>query len=397
MRVAIIGGGILGISLGLAALRSIPNSRVTLIEKESSTGKHASSRNSGVLHSGVYYSADSLKAKFSVSGNEALRALVANHGLPILKTGKLILNNRTESTAALEALAARGIANGVKLQLLEEKVLREFDQRAITQGAFIHVESTAVSSPTAVLEALLKEYELLGGALITSRRIDHLVERSSGEIAIPGIEADLVINAAGAGALRLAQSIGVGQEYLSTPFLGLYWSTSQPQINLQYPIYPIPHPIDPFLGVHLTPTIDSRVKIGPTAIPVLGKEQYGPFMGWNMSDAVESLRAFGRLAAGQHHSLTRMILSELPKFMRSKVVRDAAQLHRGALDVRDWRPHPGGIRAQLIDSDGLLVQDFIVREKSNSLHVLNSVSPGWTSAIPFAQWIFDTYIQTGKN
>jgi L-2-hydroxyglutarate oxidase LhgO len=144
--------------------------------------------------------------------------------------------------------------------------------------------------------------------------------------------------------------------------------------------------------VHLTPTVSGLTKIGPTAIPVLGREQYTLFSAFKPSDSLESVRALSRIALGKKHSLVSMIASELPKFIRSNMVREAVQLFDGVGKVRGWQAVPGGIRAQLVNAEGELVQDFMVEKSDGIVHVLNAVSPGWTSALPFGRWIVDNFV-----
>jgi L-2-hydroxyglutarate oxidase LhgO len=150
--------------------------------------------------------------------------------------------------------------------------------------------------------------------------------------------------------------------------------------------------MNPFLGVHLTPTPYGHTKIGPSAIPVLGKEQYRWNEGFSLLDLAESSRAYTRIALGRSHSLKQMIKNELPKFFLATMLKEANKLFSGVASVQEWKAIPGGIRAQLVDKNGTLVQDFVLEKTSTSVHVLNAVSPGWTSAIPFGRWIVEEHI-----
>jgi len=390
MRIAIVGGGIVGIAIGLAALQR-GFSDVTIFDKESKAGVHASSRNSGVIHSGIYYDSDSLKARFSIEGNEELRKLCHEDGIPIIDSGKLILSRDNKSEALLTQLMNRAEANGVAATRYSCEELKNFEKRAKTFESFIHVHRTAVSSPEGVVNALRSRFDNLGGQWQLNTKIeDTEALKSAKESRYGGY--DLVINASGAESLRLAKKVGLGSDLLTIPFLGLYWSVSSETVPLSIPLYPTPHPINPFLGVHLTPTVLGNTKIGPTAIPVLGREQYSLLKGVRLDESVEALAALARIGFGKRHSLTALISSELPKFARSFMIQEAADLFQGLDTIKGWRAHPGGIRAQLVNKEGHLMQDFIVEKQDRTIHVLNAVSPGWTSALPFGRWILDNYV-----
>lgn len=396
MRVAIVGGGIVGLSIGLACLEKKLGT-VTIFEKETEPGLHASRRNSGVLHSGIYYDSDSLKARFSIEGNEELRRLCHNAGIPILESGKLILSQNYESEKFLTKLMERSVANGVNAERKPKRELSSIEPNAITYESFIHVKSTAVSDPVGVFEVLQRRFEELGGKWSLNNHVEKVENYESNSPCINGQRYSILINAAGGNSVSLAKSMGAGLNFYTTPFLGLYWGVNAIDLPLRMPIYPTPHPINPFLGVHLTPTIKGLTKIGPTAIPVLGIEQYSLFQGFNWHNLIESVSALSRIGMGSKHSLLKMIGSEVPKFARSFMVSEASKLHSTVGRVKGWKALPGGIRAQLVTREGQLVQDFIVERKENVVHVLNAVSPGWTSAIPFGRWVVEKYIEGSEE
>jgi (S)-2-hydroxyglutarate dehydrogenase len=394
LKIGIIGGGIVGIAIGLAAFQRGFRD-VTIFDKESKAGMHASSRNSGVIHSGIYYDSDSLKARFSIEGNEELRKLCFDEGIPIIDSGKLILSRDTKSEDLLTQLMFRAEANGVIATRYSSEELRRFEEKARTFNTFIHVKKTAVSSPEGVLSALRSRFDNLGGQWQLNTRVESAEAlNSSKESRYGGF--DLVINAAGSESLRLAKKLGLGSDLLTIPFLGLYWAVSSETLPLTIPLYPTPHPINPFLGVHLTPSVKGQTKIGPTAIPVLGREQYSFFRGIKLGESLEAIAALGRIGLGKRHSLSALISSELPKFARSFMIQEASHLMYGLDTIRGWHASPGGIRAQLVNKEGHLMQDFIVIKQDKTIHVLNAVSPGWTSALPFGRWIFENYVVGDK-
>jgi L-2-hydroxyglutarate oxidase LhgO len=153
-------------------------------------------------------------------------------------------------------------------------------------------------------------------------------------------------------------------------------------------IYPVPHPINPFLGVHFTLTLNNKVKIGPTAIPIFGKEQYSITSKLNAKELIQTFQGIYALIRGDKHSFTELIKTEWPKFYKKRLVKESSRIVPAAINVKSWENSKSGIRSQLVDlKNGELVQDFVVKRYLNSIHVLNAVSPGWTSALPFGRYI----------
>jgi L-2-hydroxyglutarate oxidase LhgO len=389
----ILGAGAVGISIGIAFLEDFPGSTVVIADKEDQIGKHASGRNSGVLHAGFYYSPESLKAKFCREGNMALRALVKKHGIPLREVGKVVVTRNEEEDARLESLFQRGLHNQVELELLDESELSKYEPLAVTKNRFLWSPTTAVSDPGLVIAALRKEFEKLGGKIHLTERINLKVSGNEVQDSNNKYDSKFIVNAAGAQADRISREIDVGLDYAMLPFMGVYRYTTQDQLSLKRLVYPVPHPLNPFLGVHFTLTVDGLVKIGPTAIPIVGREQYSIREGWSIVDSVQAVKSAAALIKGESHNLGSILKSEWPKIMLSKLVQESAELVPTAIGVKNWKKKPPGIRAQLVHlPSGRLEQDFVVRRHLNSVHVLNAVSPGWTSAIPFGKWLVAEYL-----
>jgi len=389
----ILGAGAVGISIGIAYLEDFPGSTVVIADKEDQIGKHASGRNSGVLHAGFYYSPESLKAKFCREGNMALRALVKKHGIPLREVGKVVVTRNEEEDARLESLFQRGLHNKVELELLDESQLSKYEPLAVTKNRFLWSPTTAVSEPGLVIAALRKEFEKLGGKIHLTERINLKVSGNEIQDSNNKYDSKLIVNAAGAQADRISREIDVGLDYAMLPFMGVYRYTRQDQLSLKRLVYPVPHALNPFLGVHFTVTVDGLVKIGPTAIPIVGREQYSIREGWSIVDSVQAVKSAAALVKGESHNLGSILKSEWPKIMLSKLVQESAELVPTAIGVKNWKKKPPGIRAQLVHlPSGKLEQDFVVRRYLNSVHVLNAVSPGWTSAIPFGKWLVAEYL-----
>ena len=389
----ILGAGAVGISIGIAYLKAFPGTRVVIADKEDQIGKHASGRNSGVLHAGFYYSPESLKAKFCREGNIALRTLAKKHAIPVHEVGKVVVTRNLEEDSRLELLFERGTQNGVELELLEESVLPKYEPLAVTTNRFLWSPTTAVSDPKLIITALCQEFESLGGKIHLTERIKLKISGNEVQDSHNKYDSKLIVNAAGAQADRISREINVGLDYAMLPFMGVYRFTRQDHLPLKRLVYPVPHPLNPFLGVHFTLTVDGLVKIGPTAIPIIGREQYSAREGWSSLDAIQAVKGAVALVKGESHNFASILKSEWPKIMLSKLVKESAELVPSAIEVKNWKKKPPGIRAQLVHlPSGKLEQDFVVRKYLNSVHVLNAVSPGWTSAIPFGKWLVENHL-----
>jgi L-2-hydroxyglutarate oxidase LhgO len=386
--VLILGGGVIGLSTGIALLQGQPSLKVIIAEKEDRLARHASGRNSGVLHAGFYYSPDSLKAKFCREGNNELRILATKYNIPVREVGKVVVTRNDDENKRLEMLFERGIKNGVDLEIHEVSRLNNYEPLAITHERFLWSPTTAVSDPKAIMEAMRQEFSALGGRIdfnvkIQLAQIGNEVRDSAGIY-----DAKHIINAAGAQADRISRSVGVGNEYAMLPFMGVYRATEEKNLPLQRLVYPVPHPINPFLGVHFTLTVDHKVKIGPTAIPIAGREQYSFLSGWSGTDIGQALKGITSLIKGDAHDFGAILKTEWPKIIQTMLVKESTELVPTANTVRNWHRKPPGIRAQLVHlPSGKLEQDFVVQSVANSTHILNAVSPGWTSAMPFGRWI----------
>jgi (S)-2-hydroxyglutarate dehydrogenase len=384
----IIGAGAIGVATGIALLEENPRLKILIAEKELEIGKHASGRNSGVIHAGFYYSPDSLKAKFCKEGNAELKKLATKHDIPVRQIGKVVVVRNELESQRLGELFNRGVKNGIDIELLEAKYLRNFEPLAVTFEQFIWSPTTAVSDPKSILNAMKSEFESRGGSIVTGFKVS-LKKHNSELIDTSGnFSAKFFINAAGAQSDRIARNVGVGLDYAMVPFMGVYRVTNESNLPLRTLVYPVPHPINPFLGVHFTLTTDGKIKIGPTAIPTIGREQYSLTNGWSLSDLYQTIIGTGSLIKGNAHSMTDMIRSEMPKLFESIIVKESKQLVPLAGTVKKWSKKPPGIRAQLVHiPTGKLEQDFKVVKFLNSVHILNAVSPGWTCSVPFGRYV----------
>ena len=387
--VAVIGGGIVGLALADAWLAAHPGSQVLVLDKEERLAEHASGRNSGVLHAGFYYAPDSLKAQLTRRGNQMLRAFCEERGVPVREVGKVVVSTSSEQVPQLDELYARGQANGVPLEMVDEAGLRQLEPLARTYERALWSPSTAVADPVAVVEALAARVRERGGEV---RLGTPVVEAGPGWIRTPyqRIEVGHTINAAGLYADRVARWFGVGEDYAMLPFKGLYWYSNWPAGRLQRHVYPVPDPRNPFLGVHLTVTVSGRAKVGPTAIPSLWREDYRGVRGIRPSEMASIAKLYPRFLRSPHHDVPGLVRTELPKYSRRYLVAQASALVP-SVSAQDFRERGRvGVRAQLLHvPSGRLEMDFVVRPGERSTHVLNAVSPAWTSSLAMAEWIVE--------
>ncbi len=360
--VLIIGAGVIGLSIGIALFESKPNLKVIIVEKENSIAKHASGRNLGVLHAGFYYSPDFLKAKFCRQGNFEFKKLARENHVLLREVGKIVVSKNELENEKLSQLLARGIDNGVDLEILNKKELSKLEPLAVTFERFLWSPTTAVVDTKAMNQVLLHKFLKLGGNLNLEEEIT--LRTSDGEIidVLGKYKAKHFINAAGAYADKISRSVGVGLDYAMLPFLGLYRSIEEKNLPLQKLVYPVPHPINPFLGVHFTLTIDNKIKIGPTAIPITGREQYSPREGWSISDTAQSLKAMYSLISEKSHKFGEVLRSEWPNLIQFNLIHEGSRLMPSAINTTGWKKKPASIRAQLVHlPTGRLEQDFVVR------------------------------------
>ncbi len=387
--ILVIGGGIVGLTVVRELLRRGAEN-VFLIEKEAAPGKHASGRNSGVLHAGVYYTPDTFKAKFCVEGNRRMKEYCREKGLPLLETGKVIVTREASELSVLEELARRGRANGIELMEIGTQELKEIEPHAKTYEKALFSPNTSVVDPIKILQALENEVSSSGRVVIRyNTAFIGLSRGRSVATTIGRVTFNRMINAAGAYSDFVAQAFGTGCEYRILPFKGTYKKLRPEAAHLvRTSIYPVPDLRNPFLGVHFTRGVYGEVTIGPTAIPALGRENYGFFRGVGR----ESLGILFRDAVlfCADPSFRAVALAEAKKYSPFVFAAEAARLVP-AVKQRDIIPcSKVGIRPQLVDwRKKRLVGDFVVLKDGDAVHVLNAISPAFTSVMPFAEYVVD--------
>jgi len=381
-RIIVVGGGIVG--LATARHLALLGHGVTLLEKEADLARHQSGRNSGVVHAGLSYPPGSHKAVLAVRGCASMRRYAEERDLAYCNTGKLVVATSRDEVPALERLAERAAANGVPVSLVGAEEAREHEPHVAGVG-WLWVESSGIVDYPAVCGSLAAELTAAGaeirlsttflGARSDSRSVR--VSTSRGDL-----EADALVTCAGLYADRAARLSGVDPEVRIVPFRGEYFDLSPAAADLvRGLVYPVPDPRFPFLGVHLTRSVHGGVHLGPNAVLATAREGYTRGdVDWRDLRDVVSWPGWWRLAARHWRPGTAELARSLS---RRAFARSASRLVPG-IAAADLRPAPAGVRAQAVRRDGALVDDFLVRQASRQLHVLNAPSPAATASLEIA-------------
>ncbi|MGW7366094.1 L-2-hydroxyglutarate oxidase [Streptomyces sp. NPDC054841] len=382
--VLVIGGGIVGLSTAYALTRAAPGTSVVVLEKESGPARHQTGRNSGVIHSGIYYRPGSLKARFAVRGAAEMVKFCAEYGIAHEVTGKLIVATGREELPRLHALVQRGRENGIPVRELGPAQITEYEPQ-VRGLAAIQVGTTGVCDFGAVAAQLAEASGASGAEILYGeevRAVDRrpwgvAVRTASGRI----VRARAMVNCAGLHCDRVAQLAGDEPGMRIVPFRGEYYELARPEL-VRGLVYPVPDPAFPFLGVHLTRGIEGGVHVGPNAVPALAREGYdwstvhprelAATLSWPGSWSIA--RRHWRYGAGElHRSLSKSAFTTAVRRLLPAVTED------------DLRPTAAGVRAQAVLRDGTLVDDFLIKEARRTVHVLNAPSPAATASLPIGR------------
>ena len=370
-----------------------PESSIVVLEKEKEVAMHSSGRNSGVLHAGFYYTANSLKAKFTKDGNAALKEFCKIRGLKVNECAKVVVAQNEEELLGLKELKKRGETNGVELNWMSSDDLEYKYQNIKTYKQALFCPSTATVNPKEVTLEFKKYIEELNVEVLLDCKYIKKLESNEIVTTKGTFKAKKIINCAGLYADKIAKNFGFSKEFVIIPFKGIYLKDKNNISNLQTNIYPVPNLKNPFLGVHYTLTVDNESKIGPTAIPAFWRENYKGFDNFSLSEFIQIIFYEAKLFLTNAFGFRQLAWSEVKKYNLSHLKGLATKLTQNMdhMGYDSWSTP--GIRAQLLNTNTLeLVQDFVVEGDENSVHVLNAVSPAFTSSIPFASWVVDEYI-----
>jgi L-2-hydroxyglutarate oxidase LhgO len=379
MKVAVVGGGLVGLATALELARS--GCAVQLFEKESRVGQHQSTHNSGVLHAGLYYKPGSLKATLAVSGLRRMVEFCEHHRVPYERCGKIVVAADVAEVPRLKELFERGTRNGLRgLRWLAREEIREVEPHAAGVAA-VHVPEEGIVDYAAVCSAMERELRREGGELLLGARVESI--RREGAIRLVTTRGDFVVdyavNCGGLHSDRIAVAAGARPAARIVPFRGEYYRLARAADGLvRNLIYPVPDPTFPFLGVHFTRLIHGGVEAGPNAVLAFAREGYRKTT-LRVGDMIDALGYSGLWRfMRQHRSMAWQ------EFRRSHSKQlFCASLQRLVPEVSEEHLEAGGsgVRAQAMLPDGTLVQDFCFAESERILHVLNAPSPAATASL----------------
>lgn len=387
--VVIIGAGIVGLATAYRLMERHPGLRITVLEKEAHVAAHQTGRNSGVLHSGIYYRPGSLKARNCRAGKQEMERFCEQEDIPYDQCGKVIVATDPAEEGALERIYAHGQANGVDCMLIGPERLAEIEP-AVQGVRAIHVPESGIVDYAQVSERLAQRIQERGATLWTRARVVNVHTRADGvivETTRGAVQASFLVNCAGLHTDRVAALSGVHAEAQIVPFRGEYYElTAEAEPLCNGLIYPVPDPAFPFLGVHFTRMIQGGVECGPNAVLAFAREGYT--MGTvNWRDLVETLTypGFLRLAA----RYWRTGLGEIWRSVSKDAFVRALQRLVPAIRSEHLVASPAGVRAQAVTPVGAMVDDFSIQAAPRMLHVLNAPSPAATASLNIGSMLVD--------
>jgi L-2-hydroxyglutarate oxidase len=395
----IIGAGIIGLAIARELRSRFPNAEILVIDKEPDVAYHGSGRNSGVLHSGFYYSADSLKAKFTHDGNEQLKEYCKAKNLKLNECKKVVVAQDETELKALYELERRGKRNGVEVKIITAEELAVIEPNAKTYKYALYSPNTATVDPVEVNMSVKNDLRAAGVKFLFSdgykKKVDaHTILTKTNQ----QIRAMKIINAAGLYADKIARDFNFSKNYTIIPFKGIYLKYTLKDKPIHTNIYPVPNLKNPFLGVHYTVTVDNIIKIGPTSIPAFWRENYKGLANFKPGELFTILGWEARLFLTNAFGFRSLAFDEIKKYNKRYFTGLATKMVNSidASGFTEWSKP--GIRAQLLNKKTLeLVMDFVVEGDEHTIHVLNAVSPAFTCSFPFAKWVVENYVIKDKK
>ena len=381
-RIAIIGGGIVGLATALKLGRKLPSAKITLLEKESAVGQHQSGHNSGVLHAGLYYQPGSNKSRLSVKGIQEMVAFCRDNGVSHEICGKLVVAVDETEMPRLRALHERGQKNGLQgLRWLGRDQMREIEPH-VGGIAALQVPQEGIVDYPAVCEVLAQKILAQGGHVIMGAKVTQFHPQSTGwriHSTAGDFEAEFLINCAGLHCDRVAELAGEQRAVRIVPFRGEYYQIKhERQYLVRNLIYPVPDPQFPFLGVHFTRLIHGGIEAGPNAVLAFAREGYRK-TDFKLSDFLDVLSFPGVWRFLGRHK--RMSWEELKRSFNKGLFCESLRRLVPEIRTDDLEPGGAGVRAQAMSPDGVLVQDFCFQQSRRALHLLNAPSPAATASL----------------
>ncbi|MDP1808717.1 MAG: L-2-hydroxyglutarate oxidase [Actinomycetota bacterium] len=383
----IIGGGIVGLATGLALSRACPGASLLILEKEENWASHQSGRNSGVIHSGIYYKPGSLKATMTRVGSRALLEFCRAQGIAFEICGKVIVATQSWELPLLENLYERGLDNGLRVKKISVAELKDIEPHIFGLAA-IKVLETGIVDYRRVAETFAALIETAGGDLRLNTEVKKLDIRADGvniESQRGSFKTRYLINCAGLHSDRIAGLVQAKTGAKIIPFRGEYYELRPDKRYLvKHLVYPVPNPSFPFLGVHFTRMIDGAIHAGPNAVLSFKREGYKKTdFGWKDFAEIITYPGFWKLLSKHLKAGTEEIIRSFSKRAFTKSLQQLLP----EVTAADLVPAPAGVRAQALLKDGRLVDDFLLVEERNTLHVCNAPSPAATASIDIGAFI----------
>ena len=381
---AIIGAGIVGLSVALKLQNSGNN--VLVLDKETSPGKHQSGRNSGVIHSGIYYNPNSFKSNLCIRGRELLLEFLDEESIPFRLEGKIVVDNDINKLSSLEERATQLSMENVKV--LEKSDILKLEPYCKFDTA-LHVPQAGVVDYGVVTRKLASKFQSLGGTIEYFQKIKSIKTNNGLKILESNnsiFHSEFLINCAGLYSDNIAKLDNIEPELRIIPFRGEYFTIAKEKSHLvNNMIYPIADPDLPFLGIHLTRTVDNKIEAGPNAVLAFAKEGYD----WskiNISEFSKTIFYPGMWKLGRRYFTTG--ISEMYRSLNNDVFLREILKYIPDITKKDLTPRNAGVRAQAVGKEGSLIDDFVFERKEQSLHVLNAPSPAATASLAIGEHIF---------
>ena len=379
----VIGGGIVGLSTALKLQEA--NKKILILEKESSVGLHQSGRNSGVLHSGIYYKPNSFKSNLCIRGRELMLKFLESNNIPYRLEGKIVVDENMQKIESLFERSKLLAMSGVQILEKDELIDKEPNSK-ILQGLF--VPQAGVVDYKIVTETMANIFRNKGGDVEYFQEIVNITENNDAKLVSSKKETftgDFLINCAGLFSDKVAKLDGLNPKVKIIPFRGEYYEIVNEKSHLlNNMIYPIADPDLPFLGIHLTKTVDGRIEAGPNAVLAFSREGYS-WTKFNLFETLETITYKGMVKLGRKYFKTG--IDEMYRSLnKAAFVQEVKKLLPG-IESEDLIQRPAGVRAQAVSDDGSLLDDFLFEEGYKSLHVLNAPSPAATASLAIGEYI----------
>jgi L-2-hydroxyglutarate oxidase LhgO len=399
MKIGIIGSGIVGLTLAYEIAHNNSKCEITIFEKEDNSLKHGTGRNSGVIHSGIYYTPNSLRSELCIKGSRLMKKFIQDHNLFLNPCGKLLLPRDLKEIESLNLLFERSKKVGVKAIKLDSKkeILKIEPNCNPLFDEALFIQDTAIGDPKEVSKKLLEILSEKKVTILYQHEISD-VNSEKGIISVQNtiFEFDYIINAAGLYSDKIAKISNLKTNYSSLPFKGKYWSVKTPNIS-ELPktlLYPVPNLAHPFLGIHTVYDQKGNFYLGPSSTPVFGKEAYKSFQNFNLSEFISLLFKFTIKIIKNENKLRSLAISEFRNLFLFHIRNSTKLYFKSSLNISLSESAKVGIRSQIFDNQSkTLFNDFVVVKQKKTIHILNAISPAWTSSFAMAKHICSNFLK----